>query len=163
MRYYALDLQPEPWTAPSVSVGKKGGRAFPRVYQSAAVKSYKEAVAEELTGLEPVMEEGLVSLRFYFWRALPVYVSEEGSRVRKHKPDVTNLQKLLEDACQGILYANDRDVRDIQSVLMAMEQNTKPMVVIGIAPFVMPDVNLPAPRPKPVPVESQPFDIEAMF
>lgn len=141
-QWYILDLQPEPWTAPSVSVGKKGGRAFPRVYQSAATKSYKEAVQEELAAQAPVIVDGLIALRFILYRALPVYVSDEGNRVRKHKPDVTNLQKLLEDACQGVLYANDKNVRDIHTTLMEMENDTKPKVIIGIAPWVAPELEI---------------------
>lgn len=131
---YLLRLQPEPWTAPSVGVGRRNGKPFPQVYQSEAQRSYKEAVREELAHYNPVILEGPVQLRLYFWRALPVYVTDSTKHHRKHRTDLTNLQKLLEDSLQGVLFANDRNVIHIESWLVEQEPDTDSKVMVCIAP-----------------------------
>lgn len=135
--YVISDINPEPWTAPSVSVGRKGGKVFPRVYQSAALRSYKNAVRDDLT--EQASEDpfdGHISLAFFFWRQLPDYETDRERRARKHEADVTNLQKALEDSLQGVLFTNDRNVIGIESYLMEQGHGTRPtiMVVMDTSP-----------------------------
>src|SRR5687768_284355 len=107
MKSITLDLQlnPEPWTAPSVSVGRgKGGKVFPQVYANAQLKAYQEAVREEARSQLPDKwepYEGEILLHFYFWRQMADYESHQAKRVRKHQADVTNMQKATEDALQG--------------------------------------------------------------
>jgi len=182
---YVLGVQPEPWTAPSVSVGRRNGKAYPAVYQSTALKAYKEAVREELERLGPRKIDGPVQLRLYFWRALPVYVSESpqkgdidvlgathnsaSRKHRKHEADLTNMQKLLEDSLQGLLFDNDRDVKHVEVTVVEQEKDTEPCVVIQIAQWTGLDLedeiiervrSVTARQVVDVP---EPFDVEALF
>lgn len=103
-------LNPEPWTSPSVSVGRKNGKPFPRVYKNAKLRNYQEAVKEELEAAlqleRPVVEP--IALRFLFSRD-----TTGGQPV-----DATNLQKSLEDALQGILFKNDSQVIQVSSSIV---------------------------------------------
>lgn len=123
VRFRLDGINPEPWTAGTVSVGRKGGKPFPRVSKNAQLANYQNAVREQLgfpmldgdvaTGLALDMGapwEGPVELFFYLERRLDTYVSDSGRNVTKHRADSTNCQKALEDALQGILFKNDNQV-----------------------------------------------------
>ena len=138
---FALDLNPEPWTAPSISVGRKGGKPFPMVYKNEALRSYQQAVKEMLSGhAHNGHHEGPLDLRFFFWRQLPDYTTDDEVRARKHHADATNLQKALEDALQGVLFKNDRDVRHIETWVMAQGKDVAPLIVIQMRPAGIPPV-----------------------
>jgi Holliday junction resolvase RusA-like endonuclease len=126
----ALPLNPEPWTAPSISVGRRGGKPFPMVYKNEALRSYQEAVKELLP--THIWVEPPIHLEFYFWRQLPDYTTDKDVRARKHHADATNMQKALEDALQGVLFKNDKDVRSIRSWVMDQGKDVDPMVGIII-------------------------------
>jgi hypothetical protein len=78
------------------------------------------------------MMEGTFVLYFYFWRRREEYQTPQARSHRKHEADVTNLQKATEDALQGVLFKNDKDVREVHSVLIAQGPDVEPGVVIGI-------------------------------
>lgn len=131
---FMLAINPEPWTAPSVAVGRRNGKPFPQVYKSEALRSYQEAVKELVT---PTMNrhemfEGRIDLRFFFWRQLPDYVTDDEVRARKHYADATNMQKALEDALQGVVFKNDRDVAHVESWIMEQGKDVEPRVVIQV-------------------------------
>ena len=84
--------------------------------------AYKQTVASLLEGVA-MMESGQYSVTFYFWRRL------DG---RKHPADATNMQKATEDALQEVLFKNDRDIRDIRSVVVEQSAETKPLVLLRI-------------------------------
>jgi len=136
----ALPINPEPWTAPNVSVGRRGGKPFPMVYKNEALRAYQQAVKELVS--EPIngKYEGRIDLRFYFWRQLPDYTTDDEVRARKHHADATNLQKALEDALQGSLFANDRDVAHVESWIMEQGRDVEPMIAITIRPAGAPPV-----------------------
>lgn len=145
MTDYALrGINPEPWTAPSVAVSKVGphGRARPIVYKSEALRAYQEAVKHELRIIGATMAEpGALSVTFYFWRELPAYTTERQRKARKHVADATNLQKALEDACQGILFDNDRDNVHVETWIVEQDHDTEPRILICVEPAVMIDVD----------------------
>ena len=140
MRYswFLLEVNPVPWTAPSVSTGRKNGKVQPRVYKNAELRTYQQAVKEDFQYRYPDVEpiKGPIDLDFFFWRQLPDYLSVDNVRVRKHQADVTNMQKALEDALQGLLFANDREVRTIHSSIVEQDFETEPKVLIGVRPHV---------------------------
>lgn len=145
MRYawYLLELNPVPWTAPQVGTGRKGGRTYVQAYKSQELRTYQAAVKEEIAMQYPEIEpiKGPIDVEFYFWRQLPDYLSVNNVKVRKHQADATNMQKALEDALQGLLFANDRDVRSIHSHIIDQGFETEPQVLIGIRPHL--DVGWP--------------------
>lgn len=157
------DINPEPWTAPSVAIGrKKGGGLYPQVYSSAALKAYQSAIRESLTKA-PVEHD--VVLRFYFWRQLPAYDTERARRARKHEADATNLQKALEDALQGYMFKNDRQVQDVRSIIMEQAHGTRPMIVIQMEPWTGPPLHsfvLPDEKEVTVP-DRRDFDPKDLF
>ena len=126
-------INPEPWTAPQVSIGRKGGRVFPRFYASEALKSYKKAIAEEIQAQLPLdynPHDSELALTFFFWRHLVPYETPQARTARKHEADATNLQKALEDALQGVLFTNDRNVKHIQSFIMEQGHETSSLIII---------------------------------
>lgn len=124
IHWFVLAVNPDPWAIGPLGVGKRGGKYFPYVGRNNQLHSYKEAVAAELAEVHP-LPEGTYDLAFYFWRRL-----DEHASGRKHIADATNLQKATEDALQGILFDNDRDVHRITSTVVEQSDTTKPHVVI---------------------------------
>lgn len=129
--WFVLDVNPEPWAIGPLSVGRAGGKTFPKVGRNMQLHMYKQAIQEEL-GKPDVFFHGKVELRFYFWRARAQYSTPQAKAHRKHEADVTNLQKATEDALQGVLFKNDKDVNDIRSVMVEQGADVKGRVVIGI-------------------------------
>lgn len=127
------DLNPEPWTAPAVSIGRKGGKVFPQFYSNEQMKNYKAAVTFEIDKQLPEFFtpiEGPVKLTFYFKRRLDEYKSPQARASRKHEADATNLQKATEDAIQGVLIKNDKDVVGVESWILEQGHDTDPGVAI---------------------------------
>jgi Holliday junction resolvase RusA-like endonuclease len=126
-------INPEPWTASEGSIGRKGGKLFVMYHKQMQLRVYQEAIQETFKEKYPAVEPSpagqRIALEFYFWRELPVYEGTRGN-VRKHEADVTNLQKALEDALQGILFHNDRDVKVIKSYIVEQEFDTSPKILI---------------------------------
>lgn len=127
-RWYHLGINPEPWAIGALGVGKRNGRMVPTVAPNHQMVAYKEAVAEELDGVEP-LPPGTYSLTFYFWRLVENFETDNGRKF-KNFADATNLQKATEDALQGVLFDNDRNVRDVRSVIVDQGYDIKPAVVI---------------------------------
>ena len=127
-KWFYVPLNPDPWAIGPLGVGKRNGKYVPYVGRNIQLDDYKKAVAEELVsqGTELVNYDEY-ALRFYFWRRLDAH--ESG---RKHQADVTNLQKATEDALQGVLIGNDRNVRSVYSEIVAQGTDVKPGIVINV-------------------------------
>lgn len=100
--------------------------------------SYKEAVREEVRSqlsADHQMLEGEIELQLYFWRVRSAYTTPQGKSHRKHEADLTNMQKATEDALQGILFKNDKDVSHVESYIVEQGEGTNPCVVIGVRLF----------------------------
>lgn len=100
---FFVEGEATPWRAPTVT---RGGNA----YSPAHVRAWQRAVAVHarlaMGGRPP--HEGPVLLRLRFARR-PVKGSPDGSWWAA-RPDLTNLQKCLEDALAGVCFADDRQV-----------------------------------------------------
>lgn len=130
--WYHLHVNPEPWSTGDIQVGRKSGKAFGRLSAPAGLVAYQQAVREELADVEH-LPSGLYRVTFYIWREQVTYISNADKRVRKHQADATNMQKALEDALQGVLIDNDRNVQDIRTRIVEQGPNVKPQVIIKIS------------------------------
>lgn len=141
MRWYSIEVNPEPWAIGDVSVGRNGGKVYPIVGRNNQLHTFKQAVAEEI-GNQATMISGPVALHFYFWRNRAGYKTDRQQKARAHDADLTNLQKACEDALQGVLFNNDRDVVEVHSYLVEQGPDVTSRIVIGIEPVI--DIRLPA-------------------
>lgn len=133
--YVIPGVNPIPWTAPEVAIGRKNGKPFPIVHSAAELKNYKEAVAEGVRERYPDTEmiEDEIALTFFFYRQLPVYEKgAKGRKSRSHVADATNMQKATEDALQGVLFKNDRQVVHAESWVMSQAEDTDPLIVVNL-------------------------------
>ena len=138
------DIQPEPWTAPDLETGwRVVGRKrvpYPRAHTGAAQRAYQEALKECITEAYPDLpmfpKAMPIRLRMVFWRNLEKFTNTRTGRTgKRHTADATNLQKSTEDALQGILMANDIDVREVTSVIQRQEEGVVPGVLIIASPY----------------------------
>lgn len=128
-KFYVLHLNPEPWAVGSVSIGKSGGQHVGRISPNPNLAAFQNAVREALEGV-PMLPPESYKLTFYFWRQQAKYI-DTADRVRqRNQADATNLQKGLEDALQGVLFDNDRDVQDIRSVIVDQGTQVQPCIII---------------------------------
>lgn len=130
MRWIVLHLNPEPWAVGPVQVGRSAGKMHGTIGRNAQLAAFQEAVREEL-GEQPLLE-GKVALELYFWRRRDAYKTDNEKMHRKHEADLTNLQKATEDALQGVLFANDRDVAAVRAVMVEQGPEVESKIVIGI-------------------------------
>ena len=131
VRWFALAVNPEPWTVGPLNVGRKNGGLYPYMGAAQQLVAFQEAIREEFgEGHQKIV--GDVTIRFYFWRQQSTYETTSGRKHRKHTTDATNMQKALEDALQGILYENDRDVKDIRSVVVEQGPDVTPKILISV-------------------------------
>jgi len=114
-----------------IDIGRnRNGKLFPSVAPNHQLKAFQEAVREELEGVEPLPQDITYCLTFYFWRRLDPYLDAADRKRKANSADTTNLQKGLEDALQGVLFENDRDVHDIRSILVEQSESTVPRILI---------------------------------
>jgi Holliday junction resolvase RusA-like endonuclease len=134
MRYYVLAINPEPWAIGDVGAGrnKASGKLYSYVSPNHQLKSFQEAVREELESQYPEKLEGEIRLCFWFWRQVAEYKDTDDKIRHRHQADLTNLTKGAEDACQGILFDNDRQVVSGAQEIVAQGLKVKPGVIIGI-------------------------------
>lgn len=130
MRWFTLPLNPEPWKVGPLDLGRKNGHIFPKIGPDAGLVAFQEAVRETI-GEQPMLT-GHIVLRFFFWRQQATYQMENGKRKMRHVADATNLQKALEDALQGVLFPNDREVDDVHSVIVEQGPKVTPLIIIGV-------------------------------
>jgi len=139
MNWYLLDgINAEPWTAPSVGTGRHGGKVITTVYKNEQLRSFQAAVAEAMERQYPDAPklDGPIELEFYVWRQQAVYAGTK-RKVQKHQVDATNVQKALEDALQGYLYSNDREVHQISTTIMVQGPDVEPRILIGVRAMPM--------------------------
>lgn len=140
INYYLLRVNPEPWAIGTIAAGRsKSGKTFGRMSPNPNLVAYQSAVREELENLHfPSYEE--YRLKFWFWRNTARYL-DPSDRVRsRNMADATNMQKGLEDALQGIVFDNDRRVKEIRSMVMAQGPDTVGQVVIAVEEFTQTNI-----------------------
>jgi Holliday junction resolvase RusA-like endonuclease len=143
-RYFALHLNPEPWAIGDVWAGRKDGRIQGRISPNPNLQAFQNAVREELASSNhQLINLDRYRLTFYFWRQQARYIDMADHVRQRNQADATNLQKGLEDALQGVLFANDRDVRDIRSVIVEQSPHVKnPRILIAAEPLKDPVLEL---------------------
>lgn len=127
---HILWLNPEPWAIGTVTPRKGGARIAP----NANLAAYQSAVKEELDGVDYLPEE-YRHIKFYFWRQQARYVSMDDKVRSRNQADATNMQKALEDALQGVLFDNDREVRKITSEIVEQGYDVEPKILIVAEPY----------------------------
>ena len=154
--WYALDINPEPWAVGPLGVSRHGGKLTPYMGRNQQLDAYKEAVRDELItrypGLIKVMPP-YYELDFFFWRNQAIY---EGANktVQKNIADATNMQKATEDALQGMLIENDRQVVHVSSTIVAQGPDVRGAVAFRFR-WGAPLVKDPSLSDLPVDVEAQ--------
>ena len=133
-RVYCLNLNPVQWAIGPVTTMKRGGRTVPFVGRNVQLHNFKEAVRHEINrvyGPQEIME-GPIELKFWFWRDRPAYKNYQPRTHRTHEADVTNMQKALEDALQGVLFKNDKQTKKVTSEEIDQDQDIWGHVIIEI-------------------------------
>lgn len=138
--WYVIPVNPEPWAIGTPGIGKRGGKLTPYISPNPQLAAYKQAVQEALADAEP-LPQGDYQLTFYFWRRLDSYETQSGRRHRKHAVDATNMQKATEDALQGVLFDNDRNVQDVRSIIVHQGSEVDGLVILEAKPWTLPDVS----------------------
>lgn len=131
--YLYIPVNPEPWAIGPVGVARRDKKMTAYVGRNQQLAAFKEAVAEAVRekwgGLPPI--EGTVELQLWFYRQRADYKTPAARVHRKHEADATNMQKATEDALQGIIFGNDRDVKRVRSVVIEQEPNTVGGIIIA--------------------------------
>ena len=135
--WFTLHINPEPWAVGSISTGARGARMSP----NPNLVAFQNAVRESMAGTE-MLDSKYRRFEFYFFRQTAVYLDSRDRKRSRNQADATNMQKGLEDALQGILFENDRDVVDIRSVIAMQGPEVEPMILIRAMPVgdVMSDI-----------------------
>ena len=138
VKWYDLDVQPEPWEIGPLSVvrvkGKDGKmKVIPKVGRSETLHGYQMAVKDALTdqGATDVSDRPH-RLVMFFWRNTGTYTSHQARAARSQEADVTNLIKATEDACHGIFYKNDKVNIRVEGFIVRQDAETEPRVLIGV-------------------------------
>lgn len=127
-------MNPEPWRVGDSFVGRKNGKHYAQVSPSMELVAFQSAVKEELDYIVAPFD-GPYKLVFFLWRNQATYISETNKRVQKHQADATNMQKALEDALQGVVIYNDRDVRDVRTIIVEQGPKVKPLIIVHVSRF----------------------------
>lgn len=131
---FIKDLNPEPWTPGTASLGFKGKQRYPVISKDQRLRDYQEGVKENIKEAYPTLEmfpEGVeLHLICKFWRQLEHYTSGRGREAARKVADATNLTKAVEDALQTILYKNDNQVKHSEGEIIMEGPDVAPRIMI---------------------------------
>lgn len=136
-QWFVIPVNPYPWKVPPFTPARKGTKIFVKAGRDEGLHSYKQAVKEYIEKQPHEMIDGPVELEMWFYRNIPEYTTPQGRRARKHEADTTNLQKSTEDALQGILYANDKDVVKVSSLRVEQSPTANSLIVVRVKPYIL--------------------------
>lgn len=132
-RWFVLALTAQPWAIGPVGVGYRGKKPYAYVGPNQQLQAYQEALREELDGAGIL--DGEVEIQLFIWRKLEM-AKNFGGRDRKAKTsDATNIQKATEDALQGILIENDRNVRRISTEIVEQSDTAKSCIAMRVRSY----------------------------
>lgn len=128
-------LNPEPWEPSRASMGWRGKKPYVQHHKPEKLGLFQAALSEALDACaeaEPWVPEPGEFLLVHFWlyRSLEASTRQSGRRHRGHVADATNMQKAIEDACQGYLFGNDRDNRHVATTITEQRADITPAIVI---------------------------------
>lgn len=131
---YGFAVNPEPWAIGPISVGrnKATGKSFPRVGPNGNQVAFQDAVQAALIAKGVKVLPGHYSLMFYFSRKVFAYTKNEGKAAHRNIADGTNMMKAAEDALQGVLIDNDRNVIQAQWSIMEQSPTAEPWMVVTV-------------------------------
>lgn len=145
-----IPFNPMPWAIGPVSTVRSGGKLRPIVGQNKQLRMYQDGIKEELEAqlVEAfAMIEGKIELRCYFWRKMEEYKTPQSRTARNHEADLTNMVKALEDALQGVMFKNDRDVIEQHNYIVEQSADdgteSKILIYVGTAKPDDPRTTLP--------------------
>lgn len=134
---WIAEFNPEPWTVPSPGIGRKGGKVFPYLVKDQRVKDYQEGIRVNVQNaytIEMFDPEQPLILEMFMWRKLDEY--ETTRKTQRHVADATNCGKALEDALQGILFKNDRQVTSSMPTIIEQRATTEPLIIVVASPWL---------------------------
>lgn len=132
-RWFTLALTAQPWAIGPVGVGYRGKKPYAYIGPNQQLQAYQEALREELDGAGILTGE--VEITLYIWRAIES-ARNFGGRDRKAKTsDATNIQKATEDALQGVLIENDRNVRRVTTEIVEQKEGIQSCILVRVRPY----------------------------
>jgi Holliday junction resolvase RusA-like endonuclease len=135
--WYSCDVNPVPWQmGPAGAKRGANGKTVAWVGRDEELHTYKEAIKESLRQQGPVKLEGELSITCFFWRNRTESTSAaSGRKIKKSVADGTNMLKSTEDACQGILFDNDKANKVGRFFVIEQGPEVAGLVVICIEPL----------------------------
>lgn len=128
---FFVPVNPLPWKTPPFVPVRVRGKWVTKAGRNNEAHDFKEAVKESLISQGATMLPGpRYRVHLAFWRRLDKYTDSIGRILTKNWADSTNMQKLTEDALQGILFKNDRDNVMVSGQIIAQDTLTSPGVLI---------------------------------
>lgn len=137
---YVELINPEPWAMGKLGTGRKGGKVYPTYAKNAVQAAYQEALKETIGDAAraadlPMQPEDIdLELSIMVWRTREQYTSGTGRTVTRNTADATNIQKATEDALQGILFKNDKQVKKVACEIVEEGRDVKPAIIIICEP-----------------------------
>lgn len=133
---YAFEVNPQPWAVGTFSAvrNKQTGKMITKPSPDMTLVTYQNSIREMLEMQGAVMREGKYALRFTFSRQLDKYVKTTGKgTATRNQADGTNMMKATEDALQGVIIGNDRDVVTATWVMSGPQlDTTDPWVIVEL-------------------------------
>lgn len=136
---FYIFTNPEPWRVPPMQPGwsKKTKKMIVKSGADTMLQAYQDEVRDVLHSQNAYMMEGKYRLDFYFHRTSESETSPNSGK--RSRSDATNMQKAIEDALQGVVIENDRDVVDVRSrVIQPARIIPEPFVVVRVEGEVSP-------------------------
>lgn len=134
------ELNPEPWTVGTVTTGFKGKQRYGKIAKDQRLIDYQTGVAacirQAYPGLEMFPTTLKLNLMFKLWRQEDEYTTGVGRKSKRKVADATNMQKALEDALQGVLYADDSQVKNVSTEIIAEGPDVQPLILIQAREYV---------------------------
>jgi len=137
MRYLIPGVNPVPWKAPINTVQRRGSKSFCQSRKHPDTDAYQQQLIDRFSVLYPDVEslgkEWDVELTITFWRDLTPFKRSDGRTGRARKADVSNMVKSTEDALQGILFDNDRQVQSASGIIAHQAMDIEPLLLIELS------------------------------
>jgi hypothetical protein len=133
-----LGINPEPWAVGSSFATRRNGGIHSGISPNAKLVAYQRALQEELKSRDytPIINESIrLTLQMLFVRQVDSYKTAGGVNKTGNYADATNLGKSTEDAMQGILFPNDRQMAWTFPIIVEQGLSAESFIAFRIAPY----------------------------